>query len=195
MRKTTLVVVALAVVGALGVGLLAGCGGGVPTYTNDDYGISFDYDSGVFTETSDTTAAGSAGGDAVFKVGFFDQSGTKQEDEYRDGFVLNLYQLSTAIDESLMDAVKGELEKLLPQLGEGLGSDADFSSLEAVDVNGTSGFVTNATYTMGGTAFKARMYFLIKGDMEYQLTMQCAESRWSELEPSFQQVVDTFTVK
>ena len=109
--------------------------------------------------------------------------------------MLNLYQLSTSIDESLMPAVKKELKNLLPQMGEGLGSDVEFSSLEAVDVNGTSGFSTDATFKMDGTDFKATMYFLIKGDMEYQLTMQGAAANWSELEPGFQQVIDTFKVK
>jgi hypothetical protein len=180
---------------ALVSGILAGCGGGTTTYTNDEYGVSFDYDGGMFTETSDTSAAGSVGGDAVFKIGFFDTDGTKTGDQYRDGFVLNLYKLNTTIDESLMPAVKDELEKLLPELAKAFGSGADFSSLEAIDVDGTSGFTADATYEMDGTDFKATMYFLIKDDMEYQLTMQGAASRWSELEPGFQQVIDTFAVK
>lgn len=196
MRKTMRLVLAMAAFAALAVGLVAGCGGGgTTTYTNDKYAFSFDYDSGMFTETSDTSALGSAGGDSVFKTGFFDENGTKTNDQYRDGFLINIYKLNVKIDASLMPAVQQELEKLLPELGKAFGSGADFSALKAVEVGGTSGFSTDATYDMDGTAFKATMYFLIKDDIEYQITMQGAESRWSELEPGFQQVVDTFKVK
>ena len=39
----------------------------------------------------------------------------------------------------------------------------------------------------GGTEVKI-------GDKEYQITFQSAEDRWSELEPKFQEVVDSFTI-
>jgi hypothetical protein len=222
MRKTIGTLLLVAAAGALAVGLLAGCGGstsssgsGSPsslpsgsgsssasspvvetaTFTNSQYGFSFDYDSAMFKETSDTSAAGAVGGNTVFEVGFFDENGTKQGDQYRDGFVLGLYQLNAKVDASMMPAVQSELEKLLPELGKVFGSGATFTALTAVDVDGTSGFTTDATYDMEGTPFKATMYFLIKDDVEYQFTMQGAASRWSELEPGFQQVIDTFTVK
>jgi hypothetical protein len=195
MRKTLVLVLVAAALVASAAALLAACGGGTTTYTNEEYGFSFDYDGGQFTETGDTSAAGSAGGDSVFTVGFFDENGTKSDDQYRDGFVVTLYKLNVTIDESMMPAVQAELEKLLPELGKAFGSGAEFGALNEVTVNGVPGFSADATYEMEGTPFKATMYFLIEGNMEYSLTMQGAEDRWSELEPGFQQVIDTFTVK
>jgi hypothetical protein len=195
MRKTLVLVLVVAALVASAAMLLAACGGGTATYTNDEYGFSFDYDSGMFTQTDDTSAAGSVGGNSVFTTGFFDKNGTKSDDQYRDGFVVTLYKLNVTIDESMMPAVQAELEKLLPELGKAFGSGAEFSALEEVTVNGIPGFTADATYEMEGTSFKATLYFLIKGNMEYSLNMQGAEDRWSELEPGFQQVIDTFTVK
>jgi hypothetical protein len=197
MRRTMLTLLVVAATAAMAVGLLAGCGGGgTATYTNDKYGFTFDYDSGLFTENKDISTASAVGGNSALQVGFFDENGTKQGDQYRDGFLLGLYQLNTTIDASLMPEFGQLLEqKVLPELGKAFGSGVEFTALKAVDVDGTSGFTTDATFKMDGTAFKATMYFLIKDDMEYQFTMQGAESRWSELEPGFQQVIDTFTVK
>ncbi len=194
MRMRWLTAVAVVLVASLALGLLAGCGGGTTTYTNDEYGFSFDYDSGVFTESTDTSAAGSAGGDSVFKIGFFDENGTKQGDQFRDGFLINIYKLNVKIDESLMPAVADEIEKLLPELGKAFGSGATFSDLTEVKSGNVMGFKTDSTYEMEGTPFKATMYFLFNGDIQYQLTFQAADDRWSELEPSFKQVMDTFTV-
>lgn len=194
MRMRLLAAATVVLIASLTVGVLAGCGGGTTTYSNDEYGFSFDYDSGVFTESTDTSAAGSAGGDSALTVGFFDENGTKQGDQYRDGFLVNIYTLNVTVDESLLPAVKDEIEKLLPELGKAFGSGATFSDLTEVKAGTVMGFKTDSTYEMEGTPFKATMYFLISGATEYQLTFQAAEDRWSELEPSFTQVIDSFQV-
>jgi hypothetical protein len=188
-------------------GLLAGaCGGGgessgsassspqpkPKTYTNETYRFSLTYDSSQFTETSDTSTQGGAGSSGVFSIGFMDPNGTKSGDVYRDGTLVTVYKLNTTVTESMLPLVKTELEKLLPQLATSLGSDTTMGTLAEADVNGTKGYTTDATYTMDGTPFKARLYFLINGELEYQVSMQAAETRWTELEPKFQEIIDSF---
>jgi len=176
--------------------LLAACGGGsggVKTYANDTYRFSLSYDGSTFTQTSDTSAQGSAGGSSVFDVGFVDKNGTKTSDEYRDGVLLSVYKLTTNITPSMMPLVKGELGKLMPQLLESLGSDGEIGALQDAEAGGVQGFSADATFSMDGVPFKARLYFLINGELEYQITLQAAEDRWADLEPKFQQVIDGFT--
>jgi len=191
MRKSQLVAALVAVAALTGL-LVGACGGGIKTYSSDTYRFSLSYDSGQFTESTDTSAQGSTGGGSVFSVGFMDPSGTKSGDTYRDGMVVSVYKLTTKVTESMLPLVKTELEKLLPQLASSLGSDTKIGSLEAADVNGTKGYQAEASYTMEGTPFKARLYFLINGELEYQVSMQAADARWSELEPKFQEVIDSF---
>lgn len=172
----------------------AACGGGMQTYGNADYNVSFQYDS-LFTETSDTTSQGSAGGSSVFKVGFYDEDGTTSDGEYRDGFVLNVYKLNQQVTEDMMPAAKAEIEGLLPQLTQTFGGNAKAGELQEISTNGIQGFKADVSFTMDGVPFASTMYFLISGDVEFQITMQAAKSRWSELQPSFQHVIDTFAVK
>lgn len=185
-------ILTLAVVGFL----LAACGGGsggMKTYANDTYRFSLSYDSGTFTEASDTSAQGSAGGSSVFDVGFVDKSGTKVSGEYRDGVLLSVYKLSTKVTASMMPLVKDELDKLMPQLIESLGSDGKIGALQDAEAGGVQGFSADATFSMDGVPFRARLYFLINGELEYQITLQAADDRWTDLEPKFQQVIDSFT--
>ena len=93
-----------------------------------------------------------------------------------------------------MPQLKSQLEALLPQLKAGL-QDATLSPLASTTVNGTPGFKIDYTYTSGGTGLQATTYFLIKGDKEYQLTIQSAAAKWSELQPLMAKTVDSFTVK
>ena len=197
MRKTMLAVVALAAVTILAVGLAAGCGGGTTTYTNDEYGFSFDYDSGTFTESDDVSAE-KAGADSAFRVAFADPDGTEVGDQKRDGFIVNVYELNANLDEFPAEQVEPELKKeiegLLPELAAGLGSSATFGSLESISQDEGFGYKVDATFDVEDTPFKSRMFFLFYGDTEYQLTFQAAEDRWSDLEPKFKEVIDSFSV-
>lgn len=202
MRWWTVVWLVLAL--GLALSLAAGCGGdgtddgrggAVTTYTNTEHGFSLDYDGDLFTETSDTTAAGQAGGTSAFQIGFFDENGTKQGGAYRDGLTVAVYQFDAPIDDSSLPEFKDYIEdQLLPQLDVAFPAGVAFAPVTEVESAGAKGFVTDAAFEMDGTPFKATMYFLLSGDREYQLTFQAAEDRWSELEPSFQEMVDSFSV-
>ena len=195
MRRTVLAMVAVAVVAALAIGLAAGCGGGTTTYSNDEYGFSFDYDSGTFTENSDVESEASVG-DAEFRIAFVDEDGTEVGDQYRDGFGVFVYDLGVNLDDFPADDVlpqlKAEIEEILPQLIEGFGSGATLGSLDDVQRDDGFAFKADSSFEIDGTPFESRMYFIFSGTTEYMLNFQAAEDRWSELEPKFEQVVDTF---
>ena len=191
--RRSVVLATAALVAALVVLAAAACGGGGPTtYTSKDFKFQLTYDSGVLSESASISAAGSTGGTSAFNVGFVNPKGTKSGEEYRDGLVVSVYKLTQTVTDALLPAVKTELESILPQLKQSLGSGTTLSSLTQVDINGIKGFTADATYTMDKVPFKATVYFLINGDLEYQVTAQAAESTWSTMEPVFKSVMDSF---
>ena len=190
---------AIAVLAVLVVGTVVACGGGggggLTTYTNKDYKFSLTYDSSLLKENTAVTTKSSAGASAALRVGFVDPKGTKTDGDYRDGVVVLVYKLSQTITDSVLPSVKDYLSTtLLPQLATGYGSSATIGKLADTQLNGTKGFVTSSSFSMGGTQFKARLYFMFQGNVEYQLTMQSATSRWAELQPQLQKVIDSFKV-
>jgi hypothetical protein len=64
--------------------------------------------------------------------------------------------------------------------------------LQSVEDDNLIGYYTDVVYDIDGTAFNARLYFLINGDVEYQITFQAAQDRWAQMETAFRQVIDTF---
>ena len=70
-----------------------------------------------------------------------------------------------------------------------------FGELGEVEREDLMGFKIDAAYELEGVPFMATLYFLISGANEYQITFQGAEDRWSELEPSFKEVIETFSVE
>lgn len=195
MRTRTVIIIAVVTLAILAVALvLSGCGGGPTTYTNAKYNFSLVYDSSVLQETTNASSSSTAGASSVFEVAFADPNGTKIGGKARDGMLVSVYKLNTTITPAMMPLVQKELEKIIPQLEQGLGKNASISAIQPVTVNGTNGFQASAKYTEGGTAFKADLYFLISGDLEYQLQCQSAVSAWGKMQPHFKDMVASFKV-
>ena len=192
MQKRMLAVVALTALLLLAVGVVAGCGGDTTTYANDEYGFSFDYDSGTFSQSNDVSPAGVDGGGGEVSVGLVDPDGTKQGETYRDGAFISVHTLGWEIDD--LSEHKGWLEGQLQLALGNAGAGITAVSLKEVDVGGVKGYTTDASYSLEGQPFKARLYFFADGSKLYWITLQAADDRWSELEPKLQDVVDSFTV-
>jgi hypothetical protein len=197
-RRFKVVVLVVALVA--GLVSLAACGSSssqstaLKTYSNSQYGFSLQYDP-RFTENSGASAqSGPAGASAVFNIGFLDQKGTIADSKYVDGMLVAVYQLKQSIPPEQVPQVKSQLEALLPQLKAGL-QDATLNPLESTTVNGTPGFKLDYTYTSSGTNLQATTYFLVKGDKEYQLTIQSAADKWSQLQPRMDETVRSFSAK
>ncbi|MEI2786902.1 MAG: hypothetical protein V9E82_14530 [Candidatus Nanopelagicales bacterium] len=165
----------------------------VTTYTSDQYGFSFQY-APPFEEKSDTTWEAQSEASSADTVAVFDVDGTQVGGQYRDAFVVNTYQLNTEITDENLEQVATELEQsVIPQLEQST-DDMQISELVSTEVNGLKGFQADATFTVEGTPMTSTLYFLFDGDLEFQLLAQSATDRWTELQPTFQTMVDSFQV-
>lgn len=165
----------------------------VKTYTSDKYGFSFQY-APPFEEKSDTTWEAQSEASSADTVAVFDTEGTQVGGQYRDAFVVNVYQLNAQITDENLDQVATELEQsVIPQL-EKSSQDMKITELVGTEVNGLKGFQADATFTVDNTPMTSTLYFLFDGDVEYQLLTQAATDRWSELQPTFEQMVNSFQV-
>ena len=165
----------------------------VTTYTSDQYGFSFQY-APPFEEKSDTTWEAQSEASSADTVAVFDVDGTQVGGQYRDAFVVNTYQLNTEITDENLEQVATELEQsVIPQLEQST-DDMQISELVSTEVNGLKGYQADATFTVEGTPMTSTLYFLFDGDLEFQLLAQSATDRWSELQPTFETMVNSFQV-
>lgn len=162
------------------------------TYTNPDFGFSFDYPSEweiqEGSEAELTSGSGSVGG-----VSVYDPRGASV-----GGYVVNLvqvsvYKLAVAVDETMMDTVKSEIERVLADLES---QDPTLRRLEELSesrVGSLPGYKTAYEFSYGGTPTRTTFYFLFNGDTQYQLSTQAVVEDWDNYQDEFQRVVDTFS--
>jgi hypothetical protein len=163
------------------------------TFTSDKYGFSFQY-APPFEEKTDTTWEAQSDASSADTVAVFDVEGTQVGGQYRDAFVVNTYQLNAEITDENLDQVAAELEQtVIPQL-ENSSEDMQITELVSTEVNGLKGFQADATFTVEDTPMSSTLYFLFDGNLEFQLLTQAATERWEELQPTFEQMVNSFQV-
>jgi hypothetical protein len=189
---------ALALLVAVATGCSASIGSSgndteVVAYDNTDYGFSLEHQK-RFAETSDTSYNATAGASAAFSIGFVDPDGAMSGDTGLDGILVSVYELPRTIKPAQVPQLRGVLEGVVTQLQKGQ-PDGVFQPLEDVTINGTPGFKLSYTMPSGSETLVADTYFLVKGDKEYQLTVQSAKENWDANRPALQQSVDSFTVK
>lgn len=207
-RKGVLLLVLLAVVLSALVLSVAACGGeeattvsaaaggitDAKTYTDSTYGFNFKYP-GAWKIDDGTTTDATAGASSTGSVGAFDPDGAKAEDIFIDLMVVSTYKLNQAISDSDIPALKSELEGVLSDL-ESQATDAKIvTPLAETTAAGLKGYSVTYTFTKGGVPATSQLYFLFKGDMEYQLITQAATENWAKNQATFSAMVASFTAK
>jgi len=125
-------------------------------------------------------------------VGVFNAKGDRTGDTLLDGVAISIYRLNATVDESLMPAFKDELAAALPNLEGQLTDPVTIEPLRETSINGVPGFETTYTFKSGDKTLRSRMLFLVKGDLEYQITVQSVDGSWQKELPNLNLVLGSF---
>jgi hypothetical protein len=163
----------------------------VKTYTDKTYGFSFDYPADWKVEEGDQAEV-TAGAAAAASVGAFDPKGANTGSSYVDLVEVSVYKLNTTVDESMMPAVKQEIESTFANLESQGGDWKAIEPLSDVSLAGLSGWKTSYTFSMKETPARCTFYMLFGGATEYQLLVQAAESSWQANRANFDAFLASF---
>jgi hypothetical protein len=163
----------------------------VKTYTDPDYGYSFDYPEGWKVQEGDSAEV-TAGGSAAGSVGVYDPDGVVADDTYIDLAQISVYKLSVAVDKSMMSKIKTEVEAVLASLESQAADMKTVESLSETTVGGMSGYEATYSFSKNGAPVTSTLYFLFRGNIEYQLTLQAGDENWGAKKPAFAALVASF---
>lgn len=163
------------------------------TLSNSDYGFSFKY-AAPFEPQDDTSFAGEGGGDSSTTSAVFDTKGAQIGGQYRDAFVVNVYPLNAEITDADLPAAKAELENtVIPELKASTPG-MQISELTEGSLAGKTAYVADVSFDVEGQPIKSTMYFVFSGSTEYQVLVQAAAKNWDGLQPTFDAMLDSFTI-
>jgi hypothetical protein len=165
--------------------------GGTTSYSNDKYGFSFEIADRF--EQKDDPLRGQAN-PADFDVVFRDPDGAKAGGKTVDFFYVAVYHFDRKITPDLLAKKKSGIEATFRK-ARSQHQNLVWETPTEASINGLPGWAVDYTQTVNGTVVKARSYLLYKGDKEYQLILQSAESTWPQNEPDLQAAAESFTVQ
>ncbi len=200
MRKMMICLLGLALVLTLGSSLvLAGCGGGddpttTETYTDPDYGFSFDYPSDwQLIPSTEMDVSVNAGAAPTAEVSVGDPNGAIIDGSGVDSFIVRVYELNAVVDESVLPQVLPELEALVASLQAQDPSLQILEPLAPTTVGALPGYEFTATFEWDdGTPMMTTYYFVFDGSLEYQLMVQAAEENWDANQDVFNLFLSSF---
>lgn len=166
-------------------------GSGTKTYTDADYGFSFEYPVDWQLQEGDSSDV-TAGGSATKSVGVFDPEGAVADDTYIDLAQVSIYELNLTVDESMMPEIQAEVEQVLASLESQATDMETVEALSETKVGEAPGFKATYSFSKNGAPVTSTLYFLFSGDIEYQLTLQAASENWEANAPIFEAMVASF---
>ena len=166
--------------------LVAGCGGGgggsadePQTFSDSGFGITFEYP-GNFELRDDVNVGATAGGAAKER-----RAVTLDGDNM---ILISKYELRTAIDESNVDQVKSEADRVFTQLaGTSLSGDR-------VTVGGLPGYEYNFDVADPENG-RSRVTMLFDGRAQYNLNCQSTPAKRDELDRACRRALETLERK
>jgi len=163
------------------------------TYTDPDYGFTFEYPSGWQIKL-DTSAELSAGSSAVKDVAVYDPKGAKVDGSPVNTAVISVYKLRTSVDETMMETARAEIDSVLREMES---QDASWQRLEELtntQLGAIPGFRINYGFSLDDTPAVTAMYFLFHKDTEYQLICQAVKTDWPKYQDEFTAILESFSV-
>lgn len=205
-RRTAVALVWIVMTLSLGLAV-TGCGGDLDivgvdpdsngsredleTYTDPDYGFSFDYPSDwALQEDIEVEATG--GVSAAHSVSVINPEGATAGDYYIDLLEVSVYELSVVIDDSMMPELKEDITEIISGFAT---EDETWETRETpteVTVGGLEGYRATAAYDTQGIPTTTSFYFLFNGDVEYELMLQAATENWEAVQADFAAIVGSF---
>jgi hypothetical protein len=172
---------------------------GVETYTDPEYGYSFEYPAAwklKVYEITPETLSGSGGalvwGSNVSDVGVLDRNGATAADMYMDLAEVRTYYMGQPIDESNMSGLKDQLDSANVDWGSGVTDVKVVEALTETNIGGVGGFKKTHSFVKNGVPFVTTVYFLFSGPMEYIVHTQAAEENWTANQPVFDALLASF---
>ena len=163
------------------------------TYTDADYGYRFEYPTS-WVLTSGASPQATAGATAAGNAGAYDPNGTMVNGAYMDVMLVSVYNLNLTVNDSVLPQLKSEIESGITTLESQDSSMKVEEALAETTAAGMNGYRLTYSFTRGGTPAMSTLYFLFKGNKEYELTIQASTDHWEADQPIFQAMIASLKV-
>ncbi len=187
----TAVAVALIVTGAA-------CGGGSgdggsgdverTEYANAQYGFTLTYVEPLSVVTLTPSS------EEEYAIAFADKDGPLVDDQYANGLRVAVHAIGRPVKAKDVPKLQADLQQAIEKMIAGIPGGKMIGKVTPLELNGTPGYSVDYQFTRGGEQLTCKLYILIKGENEFDLTTQTVAADWDSLKGTLEETVQTFTL-
>lgn len=164
-------------------------GGGQKTeYTNAQYGFTLTYGEPLSVVTLTPS------GGEEYAIAFADKDGPLVDDQYANGLKVSVIGMDQAIKAKDVPKLQKAIQQAIEKQVAGIPDGKLTGKVTPLELNGTPGYSVDYQFTKGGEQLTCRIYILIKGKNEFDLTTQAVAADWDSLKGTLEETVQTFTL-
>ena len=166
-----------------------GSGGGKKTeYANAQYGFTLTYADPL----SVVTLTPSNGEE--YAIAFADKDGPLVDDQYANGLRVSVHPIGRKVKAKDVPKLQADLQQAIEKMIAGIPGGKMTGKVTPLELNGTPGYSVDYQFTKGGEQLTCRLYIIIKGENEFDLTTQTVAADWDSLKGTLEETVQTFTL-
>ena len=167
----------------------SGSGGGEKTeYTNAQYGFTLMYVEPLGVVTLTPTNG------EEYAIAFADKDGPLVDDQYVNGLRVSVHPIGRTVKAKDVPKLQADLQTAIEKMVADIPGGKMTGKVTPLELNGTPGYSVDYQFTQSGEQLTCRLYILIKGENEFDLTTQAVTADWDSMKGTLEETVQSFTL-
>ena len=164
-----------------------GSGGEKTEYANAQYGFTL-----MYSEPLSVVTLTPSNGEE-YAIAFADKDGPVVDDQYVNGLRVSVHPIGRVIKAKDVPKLQADLQTAISKMIADTPGGKMTGDVTPLELNGTPGYSVDYQFTQSGEQLTCRLYILIKGENEFDLTTQAVSADWDSAKGALEETVQSFT--
>jgi hypothetical protein len=166
-----------------------GSSGGEKTeYANAQYGFTL-----MYSEPLSVVTLTPSNGEE-YAIAFADKDGPVVDDQYVNGMRVSVHPIGRKVKAKDVPKLQADLQTAISKMVADIPGGKMIGDVTPLELNGTPGYSVDYQFTQGGEQLTCRLYILIKGENEFDLTTQTVSADWDSMQGTLEETARSFTL-
>jgi hypothetical protein len=157
-------------------------------YTNAQYGFTLTYVEPLSVVTLTPTNG------EEYAIAFADKDGALVDDQYVNGLRVSVHPIGRNVKAKDVPKLQADLQQAIEKMVAAIPGGKMTGQVTPLELNGTPGYSVDYQFTQSGEQLTCRLYILIKGENEFDLTTQAVAADWDSMQGPLEETVQSFTL-
>jgi hypothetical protein len=116
------------------------------------------------------------------------------DEQYVNGMRVSVHPIGRKVKAKDVPKLQADLQTAISKMVADIPGGKMIGDVTPLELNGTPGYSVDYQFTQGGEQLTCRLYILIKGENEFDLTTQTVSADWDSMQGTLEETARSFTL-